>query len=258
MTATLRKHTGPRVCGFCSSNNHEHCPRAVRNGNGAILPCECSQAYCGGQVIRCLACKNEEDGQVDPTTWSCIDRDACGDAVQVRLDRNPTIQLIREVENKRMSENTGTATATKAPKTPKEPTFCVCGCEGQTKGGKFLPGHDARFVKNLVAEALEGKRADDAIVKDMADRGTTEALQAKFTKSVGLARQEATRRAEAKAEAEKKAAEREAAEKAKAEAKQAAKDAEPEAKQEQAEAEAETTEVEGQPQAKPGRAKQKS
>jgi hypothetical protein len=258
MTATLRKHTGPRVCGFCSSNNHEHCPRAVRNGNGAILPCNCPQSYCGGKVTRCLACKNEEDGQVDPTTWSCIDRNACGATVQARLDRNPTIQLIREVE-RRVSDDTGTATKQKATATPKAPTICVCGCEGRTKGGKFLPGHDARFVKNLVAEALEGKRTDDAIVRDMADRGTTEALQAKFTKSVGLARQEVTRKAEAKAEAEKKAAEREQAEKARADAKQAAKDKEPEASKEQAEAQ--VTEVEGQPQArpgKPGRVKQKS
>ena len=28
---------------------------------------------------------------------------------------------------------------------PKTPQACGCGCGGMTKGGRFLPGHDARF-----------------------------------------------------------------------------------------------------------------
>lgn len=28
---------------------------------------------------------------------------------------------------------------------PKQPQPCGCGCGGMTKGGRFLPGHDARF-----------------------------------------------------------------------------------------------------------------
>ena len=27
----------------------------------------------------------------------------------------------------------------------KQPQECGCGCGGMTKGGRFLPGHDARF-----------------------------------------------------------------------------------------------------------------
>jgi hypothetical protein len=33
---------------------------------------------------------------------------------------------------------------------------CVCGCGGTTKGGDFLPGHDARHKSNLFKEARAG------------------------------------------------------------------------------------------------------
>lgn len=28
---------------------------------------------------------------------------------------------------------------------PKAPKICACGCGGNTKGGRFIPGHDARL-----------------------------------------------------------------------------------------------------------------
>lgn len=31
------------------------------------------------------------------------------------------------------------------PREKKEPRQCLCGCGGMTKGGRFLPGHDARY-----------------------------------------------------------------------------------------------------------------
>lgn len=44
-----------------------------------------------------------------------------------------------------------TKTKIKAPQ-------CLCGCGGRTKGGRFLPGHDAKLKKALVADARAGKR----------------------------------------------------------------------------------------------------
>ena len=47
-----------------------------------------------------------------------------------------------------VAEATGAATpaAAKEPKAKVAKTgTCICGCGGTTKGGKFLPGHDARF-----------------------------------------------------------------------------------------------------------------
>jgi hypothetical protein len=35
---------------------------------------------------------------------------------------------------------------------------CLCGCDGQTKGGRFLPGHDAKLKKVLMAAARAGKK----------------------------------------------------------------------------------------------------
>jgi hypothetical protein len=35
---------------------------------------------------------------------------------------------------------------------------CQCGCGGHTKGGRFLPGHDAKLKKELITLALSGKK----------------------------------------------------------------------------------------------------
>lgn len=33
----------------------------------------------------------------------------------------------------------------RAPRKPKPAQICQCGCGNQTKGGRFVPGHDARL-----------------------------------------------------------------------------------------------------------------
>jgi hypothetical protein len=44
--------------------------------------------------------------------------------------------------------------------------ICLCGCEGQTKGGRFLPGHDAKLKSTLVTASLAGsKRAASKLEK---------------------------------------------------------------------------------------------
>ncbi|HVF70063.1 MAG TPA: hypothetical protein VM940_00460 [Chthoniobacterales bacterium] len=35
---------------------------------------------------------------------------------------------------------------------------CLCRCGGRTKGGRFLPGHDAKLKKALLADARAGKK----------------------------------------------------------------------------------------------------
>ena len=41
---------------------------------------------------------------------------------------------------------------------------CLCGCEGTTKGGRYLPGHDAKHKSALVQSALAGgKRAENKL-----------------------------------------------------------------------------------------------
>lgn len=38
-------------------------------------------------------------------------------------------------------------------KRTKDPRDCECGCGAQTKGGRFIPGHDAKLHKRLREEA---------------------------------------------------------------------------------------------------------
>jgi hypothetical protein len=43
-----------------------------------------------------------------------------------------------------------------APKVAKPKPFCECGCGGQTGGGHFIPGHDAKLKSRLFSEARNG------------------------------------------------------------------------------------------------------
>lgn len=44
----------------------------------------------------------------------------------------------------------------------KEPQACLCGCGGSTKGGRFLPGHDARYHARIKAAMAAGKTHEEA------------------------------------------------------------------------------------------------
>lgn len=97
---------------------------------------------------------------------------------------------------------------------PKTGT-CVCGCNGTTKGGKFLPGHDARFVSTIVANVEEANFSKAALQSGrtrLKDVGASDALRAKFEKSAGLAQE----RRDKKAQAAKDKAAQKAADKAEA------------------------------------------
>jgi hypothetical protein len=48
----------------------------------------------------------------------------------------------------------GEATETKRAPRSRDPRQCECGCEGMTKGGRFLPGHDAKMHARQKAEAV--------------------------------------------------------------------------------------------------------
>lgn len=178
--------------------------------------------------MRCLDCKNEADGEIGDD-WRCLDREACAIEQQRRLDANPYVRLVREVE-RRVSETQTeekAAKAEKAEKAPKPATKCVH-CDQPTRGGKFLPGHDARFVSEQVSLVLNDESTtEEGVLAKMKELGTTETLQSKFTKSLRLAREAEAKKAEAKQVADEKAKEKIAAEAKQAEEKKAAVEAEP-------------------------------
>lgn len=51
---------------------------------------------------------------------------------------------------------------------------CLCQCGGTTKGGSFLPGHDARYKSFLVKEAMAGGNPDAERILE--ERGWTKFL----------------------------------------------------------------------------------
>lgn len=57
----------------------------------------------------------------------------------------------------------------KGDKRMATPQQCLCGCNGETKGGRFIPGHDARMKGVFIREYREA---------------STEAARAKVTKAV--------------------------------------------------------------------------
>jgi hypothetical protein len=72
-----------------------------------------------------------------------------------------TLAEARELGRNRGPDDTGQASGghEEARKTPREgrtPRRCMCSCGGMTKGGAFLPGHDARLRAELVAQIKKG------------------------------------------------------------------------------------------------------
>ena len=63
-----------------------------------------------------------------------------------------------------MPRNTKQAATIDGPK-------CLCGCGDVTKGGRFLPGHDARYKSALVNKARGGGRAADAAKRRLVEMG---------------------------------------------------------------------------------------
>jgi hypothetical protein len=72
-----------------------------------------------------------------------------------------TLAEARELERDRWPHDTGQASSghEEGRKTPREGRTlrpCMCSCGGKTKGGAFLPGHDAKLRSDLVAQIRKG------------------------------------------------------------------------------------------------------
>lgn len=157
------------TCGFCDTGAHARCPWGIRNGDGQIVLCTCRLCF-EAEHRRCTECNNSQPEEVGDA-WKCLDRDACLAEQQRRIDSNPFVQQMQAVRAAREAaekaqEALGRARAaarptraTEAPPEAGEPApqarvaggrDCLCDCGGQTKGGKFLPGHDSKYLNRLV------------------------------------------------------------------------------------------------------------
>lgn len=199
-------------CGFCQTGHHlpteanpmAQCVGAVANypeGIYQVFRCSCT---CAGNRPRCFNCNtrySEEEAQAALTSmWTCVDIEGCQARIARRRKSNPALALIDQImEEREMPTATKTKSKTKTATAAKPTTGkCRC-CDGATKGGNFLPGHDARYVSQFV-EAVQAKHTTAAKVKAEL-KGISDALVGKFEKSLAQSQAKAE-----KAKAAEKAA----------------------------------------------------
>lgn len=174
-------------CGFCAFGNaHQYCPSATLSGDGTrALRCECGCQR--SRQVKCFTCDLREDvpKEIDPLTWRCLDQDACAARIETRLSANPAIQQLRQIRLDLDREDGSLPTRRqRVARVSRETVTGSClHCGEPTKGGKFLPGHDAAWLANLVKAAQEDLTFDLQTTRDLI-KSVSEHLLAKFDKRV--------------------------------------------------------------------------
>lgn len=196
-------------CGLCASGHHELCPGAIWNpGSGKVLvpaigstpatyegearwcPCQHSE-HEGVSQAKCRVCGARRNHDELSLRLECLDAEDCHLAASARTESNPLYRMLQECQ-------TTTVVAGEVKERPRRPTPqqrdqaraerkaaqsrpCTCGCEGVTKGGAFLPGHDARLVSQFAKAVHDDPSVADDARKLLAD---FPALLAKFEKRI--------------------------------------------------------------------------
>lgn len=144
---------------------HSKCKGAYPWGaNRSLLLCACP-AHEG--ELRCHLCdhRHTDPADYDEYQRQCADLTACAGrlehAEQVSAS-SPLRQMIAELKT---AATTPAPTRTRAGKAPRD---CECGCGGMTRGGRFIPGHDAKLKSVLLRRAADG---DTAARDDLRRRG---------------------------------------------------------------------------------------
>lgn len=166
-TVYLDKVTkGHTLCGFCSTNNHNTCRGGYRNGDGSVLICGCDCADSKPEF--CHHCKTTDQDNLG-RPWLCDDRDACEGRLQIRLNKSEFHRIVMDL----------TSNERRLARSSYGKGQCLC-CGEATKGGKFLPGHDSKWLNHKV-ESLEGPWMP---VYEEISRVASPALAEKFKKRV--------------------------------------------------------------------------
>lgn len=179
VTKPRRKPIRDWSCGFCQTGAHDKCVTAIRNGDGSIVKCRC----CLTKPPRCLECSNRRASEVSEETRLCLDRDACLDTREASRASGPAGKFLRARERAmRVDRPDPSYTQTGTDTTPARPrpgkSACRC-CGEPTKGGTFLPGHDARFIAHLAKIVSDGEMDRESALSALDDKP---ALQAKLAK----------------------------------------------------------------------------
>jgi hypothetical protein len=164
-------------CGFCSYGlRHDLCPGGTEQGDGTILICGCDCAR--SNEPRCLLCGARGTDDVDPETWECRDPEDCDVRRQARLAKNATHQQIAKIKTELVRP------ARPRAESARQTAGKCLHCGEATKGGLFLPGHDAAYVRDTAATIVAGDANLHDVLNDWIAQGISDALQGKLRKRV--------------------------------------------------------------------------
>lgn len=167
-------------CGFCIDGKCKEgkCVSAIwwdQSKQLYICPCACNVGH-----TRCTRC-GERDVEVTTTTSQCVDVEACNGTLAKKRANNPSYQaLLRAREG---LERPTIADRVESKPKPIPGGKCLC-CGDATRGGLFLPGHDARYV-SVQADAFIAADPDDkGKILDLLEVQLSPKLMAKFVARV--------------------------------------------------------------------------
>ncbi len=87
-------------------------------------------------------------------------RRALAERLQAQIKQAVAESGIDEAIGHDVAADLGRPRTTRKPRTPRAPRptegQCICGCEGKTRGGRFVPGHDAKLKSVLRKQILAG------------------------------------------------------------------------------------------------------
>lgn len=176
------------VCGYCAVNNHESCKRGIRSGQGNIMLCPCGIPYHKDRAeneIQCTECHTTDRDELDERLWLCADTTTCVQRIIAVLKQNPNMQLMHEAYitsgERVQQERAARPVRSRNPSRPSDGK-CLC-CGEPTRGGLFLPGHDARLCAMKAEEVRQG--ADPIqVLAEFKTLGVSDALYAKLERKL--------------------------------------------------------------------------
>ncbi len=139
-------------CGWCNTGNCDGCAVSIQLNHGVYYcPCDCNitGAYSPKHPrTRCIDCRRR-NVPVDHAS-RCVDPDECAAFIVARREASPVWQAIQGLNGEPVEQ-----LADPSPRVPRRArathSECLC-CGEPTRGGRFQPGHDARYVSTQAGQ----------------------------------------------------------------------------------------------------------
>lgn len=143
----------PVRCGWCNTGNCDGCAVAIKLNHGVYYcPCSCNTSVPFSEKhpkTRCVECRRR-NVPVDAASL-CIDPAECAAFMEARRAASPAWQAIQGLNGEPVEQLVEDPAPRPRRKGNATHTECLC-CGEPTRGGRFQPGHDARYVSAKSAE----------------------------------------------------------------------------------------------------------